>query len=115
MSDEKKEPGKNPLKRVKVDVEVEPADKYSQRDREVAGKAARRVKEAVEKEIANPENRESGSDKQLQEADRALDRERDQVPKKHIKKIKVKVAGEREDSRGKSERVTREREVTPGD
>lgn len=116
MSDDKdKDAGQQPLKKTKVEVEAEPNNRHSQRDREVAGRAARRVREAIEQEINRPENQRTGSDKQLQEADRALNRERDQVPSKHVKSIRVKVSGEREDERGKPERITREREVKPGD
>ncbi|MBU0624754.1 hypothetical protein KKF05_00240 [Patescibacteria group bacterium] len=115
MSDDKKEAGQKPLEKARVEVEAEPNNRHNQRDREVAGRAARRVKEAVEKELSKPENKQAGSDKQLHEADQALNRERDQVPGKHVKSIRVKVSGEREDERGKIERVTREREVKPGD
>ncbi|MFH1047681.1 MAG: hypothetical protein V1738_05235 [Patescibacteria group bacterium] len=121
MSDQDKDKDKGkdasakPLEKARVDVDVEPKHRYNNQDREYAERAKRRIQKSIKEAIEKPENKKDGAEKQLQEADRALNRERDQASKERIDKIKVKVSGVHEDENGNPETITREREVKPGD
>jgi hypothetical protein len=105
--------GKKPLERIRVEVETEPVSRNSFSDRQLAQKVAKRLKEVIERLLNDPNNKNAGSDQQYREADRALDLERDQVPRKGVRRIKVRITGDRQDRHGKNERLVREREVEP--
>ncbi|MEA3249934.1 MAG: hypothetical protein U9Q03_06320 [Patescibacteria group bacterium] len=102
---------KKPLRKPKVKVRANPRDKGNEGHRDVAKKVRKGFKEKVEKVLK--ENKGGGHERQLDAAEKAVEKEAAKVDGGAIRKVKVKIEGDIEGPDGRPLGVEKVIEAEP--